>query len=78
MIVSLEDELFHSHGAGFGQLLRLADVGDEDRRARSFARRIAVRLAQRRGELLHARMRAALLKGDDQVTALLSFSGKGE
>ena len=72
VIVSLEDELFHAHGAGLGGILRFAGG------ARSGLRQLAVRMAQRRGERLHARMRRALLKVDDQTSSLLAFSGRGE
>ncbi len=40
--------------------------------------RLALRLAQKRAERLHARMRRELLRTDEQLASVLAFSGKPE
>jgi preprotein translocase subunit SecA len=77
-IVSFDDELFRVYGRGLEPLLRLRDAGDGPEAAASRPRLLGMRLAQRRAERLHARMRRGLLKIDDQVATMLAFSGRGE
>jgi preprotein translocase subunit SecA len=76
VVVSLEDELFRSHGRGLGLLVRDAGAGGGD--PRSWRRRLAMGGAQARAERLFARMRRSLLKLDGQVDTMLAFSGRGE
>jgi preprotein translocase subunit SecA len=80
MVVSLDDELVRAHGRAVPLLRRaeelLARWVPQDER--SWLRDLAARLAQRRAERLHARLRAVLLTMDDRVANMLAFSGKGE
>jgi preprotein translocase subunit SecA len=77
-IISLEDEIVHEHGT-FGRWLSwLEDGATEDDAVGSRWRGLAVRLAQRRAERLHAEMRREVLNMDDRVATMLAFSGQGE
>lgn len=73
-LVSLEDDLVVAHAGRIGrglarQALRLGWHWPALR---------VVRQAQRRAERLHARMRAAVLKIDDQLESTLAFAGRSE
>jgi preprotein translocase subunit SecA len=73
-ILSLEDPLMEfDTGPIFSRLVRpaMAKAGD-------WVGRLALRLAQRRAEWLHARMRADLLRSDRSQTKTLAFSGRPE
>ncbi len=65
-LLSLEDSILETYGAGVLRLLA--------RRAGS----LAIRLAQRLAEAEHSRERRLLLKMDQQLVKLLSFSGRSE
>jgi preprotein translocase subunit SecA len=75
-MVCLEDELVRLHAAG-PRRLALAAAARAPRLAPRLSR-LAVGLAQRGAERLHARMRADLLQHDDETANLLAFSGRGE
>jgi preprotein translocase subunit SecA len=75
-MVCLEDELVRLHAPG-PRRLALVAVARTPRLAPGLAR-LAVGIAQRRAERLHARMRADLLQHDDETANLLAFSGRGE
>jgi preprotein translocase subunit SecA len=72
-ILSMEDRLLEASNL----FLRLATKALPGGAADWLARR-ASRLAQRRAERLHARMRAELLKSDQWQLKTLAFSGKSE
>ena len=72
-ILSMEDRLLEASNL----CLRLATKALPGGAADWLARR-ASRLAQRRAERLHARMRAELLKSDQWQLKTLAFSGKSE
>ena len=72
-ILSMEDRLLEASNL----ILRLATKALPGGAADWLARR-ASRLAQRRAERLHARMRAELLKSDQWQLKTLAFSGKSE
>jgi preprotein translocase subunit SecA len=80
MVVSLEDELLRAHGRAVPLLLwleeRLAGLMPPSETSR--LRDLTARLAQRRAEKLHAKLRALLLAMDERQSNLLAFSGKGE
>ncbi len=73
-ILSLEDPLMDFDAGPV--LSRLAEPAM--RLAGDWAGRAALRLAQRRAERLHARMRADLLRSDQTQTKTLAFSGRPE
>ena len=75
-MVGLDDDLVRVHAPAARRLALAAAA-----RVPSLAPRIskaAVSLAQRGAERLHARMRAELLRHDDETANLLAFSGRGE
>ncbi|MCP5060370.1 MAG: prepilin peptidase [bacterium] len=79
-IVALSDDLLQAFGIGLLDRWRgLRDrlEGEPSRQSR-WLRELAVCIAQRRAERIHASMRRSLLKTDAQVSGLLAFSGKGE
>ena len=69
-ILSLEDPIFEWDRSGW--LRRLAGM------AGGRSRRWAVRLAQRRAEQVHARMRRDLLRSDEGMDDAMAFSGAPE
>jgi preprotein translocase subunit SecA len=77
VITSLDDELIRAHGRASwskGVTSRVLErAGPESR-----LRHLALRQAQRRAERLHSRTRRQLLKLDERISTMLSFSGKGE
>jgi preprotein translocase subunit SecA len=79
-IVCLEDELVKVHGKRVGWLAKLqtSAQSDDEATVRGRVRGLVVRLAQRRAERLHAKMRRRLLKVDERASTLLAFSGRGE
>jgi preprotein translocase subunit SecA len=72
-IVSLEDELVTAHAA---PMAAAASAPGSD--PHSKVRRAAVRVAQRRAEALHAKIRRRLLEADQNESQRLAFSGRGE
>jgi preprotein translocase subunit SecA len=75
-ILSLDDELFAVYAGRWQRLAaRLAGRGGVIPR---WLATIATRRAQRRAERLHARVRADLLRFDDQLESALAFSGRSE
>ncbi len=73
-LLSLEDDLVATHGTWFGrwfaaQTLRWGWQGPSLR---------MMRRAQRAAERMHARMRRAVLKVDDQLESALAFAGRAE
>jgi preprotein translocase subunit SecA len=80
MVVSLDDELIRAHGRALPLLLWLEDLLARGRPAdeTSWLRNLAARLAQRRAERLHAKLRSMLLAMDERTANMLAFSGKGE
>ena len=74
-ILSLEDPLME-FDSGLLPLSRLA--GPAMQTGGAWAGRLALILAQRRAERLHARMRADLLRTDQTQTKTLAFSGRPE
>lgn len=73
-LISLEDDLVVAHASRVGRgLARLAL-----RLGWHWPALRVVRQAQRRAERLHARMRAAVLKIDDQLESTLAFAGRSE
>jgi preprotein translocase subunit SecA len=80
VLVALDDDLMQAQGQGlaFALLQALAAAKGEEAASRASLRRLAVRLAQRRAERLHASMRRSLLSVDEQLSSMLAFSGRGE
>jgi preprotein translocase subunit SecA len=76
-VIALEDEIVREHGA-LAQWLEPGEEAGDDEGVDGRWRLVAVRLAQRRAERLHAAMRRQVLGQDDRVASLLAFSGKGE
>ncbi len=75
-MVCLDDELVRLHARGMRRLAQQAARGVPTLAPR--LARIAIGAAQRGAERLHARMRADLLRHDDETANLLAFSGRGE
>jgi preprotein translocase subunit SecA len=75
VIASLEDELLARHGGWWRHACRWA--AGSDGRAPRLAHWL-FRLAQRRAERLHARLRADLLRLDEYLDSALAFSGRSE
>ena len=73
-VISLEDELSRTY---LGPLLKRFARRAAQRSSQALLRRL-VRVAQARAERSHAAIRRDLLKIDEQLGDLLSFSGKGE
>jgi preprotein translocase subunit SecA len=82
--VSLEDDLIVRHGPGYLiGIARMLNVAAGLRlaggaRTRQALIRIIARIAQRRAERLHARMRADLLKSDEWLGDAIGFAGERE
>ena len=75
-MVCLDDDIVRVH-APAARRLALAAAERAPGVAPRLAR-IAMSLAQHGAERLHARMRADLLRHDDETANLLAFSGRGE
>lgn len=73
-LLSLEDDLVATHGTWFGQWFAAQTLrwGWEGPSLR------LMRRAQRAAERMHARMRRAVLKVDDQLESALAFAGRAE
>ena len=76
-IVAAEDDLLRSY---LGPAARWAarHRGIASKRSGQWLLRILLRLAQRRAESSHARIRKDLLRIDEQLGDMLAFSGRGE
>jgi len=76
-VLSMEDGLLEGGRAGvFGRIAqRIPRPGSS---LWTLFSKIAILHAQRKMERVHARARRALLKQDEQMGTLLSFSGQGE
>ena len=73
-LLSLEDDLVATHGTWFGRWFAALTLrwGWEGPSLR------LMRRAQRAAERMHARMRRAVLKVDDQLESALAFAGRAE
>jgi len=76
--LSLEDELAAVYAASPIRRLTSLLLGIHGHRAGSLAGKALIRRAQRSAERLHARMRAHLLRVDEQIGTALAFSGRPE
>jgi len=76
-ILSLEDPLVIDHA---GQVRRrvVTMIGRLGERIPNWLGGIVFHMAQKRAERLHARMRRALLKMDEQLDTTLAFTGRSE
>jgi preprotein translocase subunit SecA len=77
-ILSLDDAILEMAPMGWPTHLArsVLDAGDGPWRQRLAGR--VLRLAQRRAERLHARMRRQVLRADDDLEDMLAFSGRAE
>lgn len=73
-VLSLEDELLLAHDRGVGRWLARLTLWAGWSQLSSWV----MRRAQRRAERLHARMRQAVMKQDDQLASSLAFTGRAE
>jgi len=73
-LLSLEDDLLATHGTWLGRWIAMQTL----RWGWQVPSLWLMRQAQRAAERMHARMRRAVLKGDDQLGAALAFAGRGE
>lgn len=73
-MLSLEDDLVVAHASRVDRWIAQLTL----RFGRRWTSLWLIRLAQRRAERLHARMRQAVLKMDDQLASSLAFTGRSE
>ena len=76
-ILSLDDQLIMDHT---GRIWRwLAGItGGRKQRVTQWVGRLLFRMAQNRAERLHASLRRAVLKSDEQLDSTLAFAGRSE